>query len=238
MAVRPWSFTAGDSVPESDALAEPLRAEAAKQAAVADPPFAEAGRINAGNLRLTPLIPDRTIVCHIVTDVIIPAGQRNVLTILEQDMRSERFAEKVVALPSADSDSAEGFIKKLLAVKAREEARYPGYKVEFDVACPRLDLVDKVQRLGIQALAFSSEGGGDIVQVEGVILALRALRTGSAAALMAAYERITGKAIAITTGDVNEIARAIVFILPLRRLDANRIGALNRLIAEYIEAAA
>jgi hypothetical protein len=55
---------------------------------------------------------------------------------------------------------------------------------------------------------------------------------------MAAYERITGKAIAITTGDVNEIARAIVFILPLRRLDANRIGALNRLIAEYIEAAA
>ncbi len=194
--------------------------------------------IHTENLNYTPTIPDKTILCHIVADSILPAGQRNMLKALEQDMRDEKYGEKVVSLSVADSASPEEFMKELERIKAREEARYPGYKVQFDVACPGQGLVEKVQKQGMQALAFEKEGDGDIVQVEGVILALRALGTGSINNLLNVYKFLTGRELAPGTNDINELARMMLFVLPVRKLDANRIGTMNRLIEENIKSAA
>jgi len=195
-------------------------------------------RLHAENLKFTPTIPGKTIICHIVADSILPAGQRNMLKALEQEMRNKKYSEKVVSLSVKDPGSPEDFMKELERIKAREEARYPGYKIRFDVACPGMDLVGRIQASGIQALAFSKEGDGDIVQVEGIILALRALQTGSIDSLLKAYKFLTGKDLAAGTHDINELARMILFILPVTKVDVDQIGKVNRIIEENIKTAA
>jgi hypothetical protein len=96
---------------------------------------AETSMIHAENLNYTPTIPNKTILCHIITDSILPAGQRNMLKTLEQEMRNEKYSEKVVSLSAKDSSNPKEFMDELGRIKAREEAKYPGYKIQFDVAC-------------------------------------------------------------------------------------------------------
>jgi predicted dehydrogenase len=200
----------------------------------------EAEMINSANLELTPDIPERTILCHVVTDSILPDMQlkEGVLNRLEANMRSPKFGEKIVALSVKNPDNAAEYMAKLSELKRQIESEYQGYKVQFDVACPKPEYVESIQRLGMQALAFDREGEGDIIQIEGIILALRALRTGSIASLISAYKTITGKDYTTDKADINELAKIMLFILPVRKIDVDKIGKINKLIEEYIKAAA
>jgi len=199
---------------------------------------AEANRIHAENLDRTPATKDRVISCYIVANSILPVEQSNMLKTLEQEMRKEKYGEKVVSLLVKDSGNPEEFMRELEKVKALEEARYPGYEVQFYIACPSTDLVGKIQGLGMQALAFEKEGDGNIVQVEGIMLALRAIQTGSINNLINVYKFLTGRELTASTNDINELARTILFILPARKVGVNALGTLNRLIEENIKAAA
>lgn len=160
------------------------------------------------------------------------------LKTIEQEMRNEKYDEKVVSLSAKDSNSQKEFMRELERTKAQEKARYPGYKVQFDVTCPSKDLVSKIQGLNMQALAFTKEGDGDIIQVEGIILALRALQTGSINNLLSVYKLLTGRELTVGITDINELAKMMPFILPVRKVDINAIGTLNRIIGENIETAA
>lgn len=200
----------------------------------------EARRVHDENMKIEymPTIPDKTILCHIVTNSILPVQQRDMLKTLEQEMRSEKYGEKVVSLSIAASASPEEFMAKLEMVKAQIELQYQDYAVQFDVACPSKDLVSKIQRLGMQALAFTKEGDGDIIQVEGIILALRALQTGSINNLLDVYKLLTGREQTVGTNDINELAKMMLFILPVRKVDVNALGTLNRIMEENIKTAA
>ena len=207
-------------------------------------PQVEAERIHAENLKIEymPAIPDKTILCHIVADSILPDGQKDMLKRLEQEMRKrDDYSEKVVSLSVSNPNNQEEFMRELERIKAQEEKRYQdkGYTVQFDVACPSIDLVASIQdKLGIQALAFAKEGEGDIVQVEGIILALRVIRTGNVDDLLKVYKLLTGKEFKTDINDIKELAKNILFILPVTRLDINEIGTINTLIEENIKNAA
>ncbi|MBF0494344.1 MAG: hypothetical protein HQL28_04355, partial [Candidatus Omnitrophica bacterium] len=102
----------------------------------------EADAIHTENLNNTPTIAEKTIICHIVAESILPEGQRVMLkTKLEKEMRGKNYYEKIVSLPAGLSGTTEEFMRELARIKAREEAEYRGYKVEFDVACPTKELV-------------------------------------------------------------------------------------------------
>jgi len=198
----------------------------------------EVYRIHDENLNYAPAIRDKTILCHVVTDSILPVQQRDILKTLEQDMRNEKYCEKVVSLSVKNLSDPKEFMKELEKVKAREEARYSGSKVQFDVACPSKDLVSNVQKLGMQALAFTKEGDGDIIQIEGIIMALRALQTGDMNRLLSVYRSLTGMDWTTEAQDIDKLAKELLFILPVRRVDVNAIGTLNRIIEDNVKAAA
>lgn len=214
--------------------AQPARSEALADA------VAEANRINAENLKLTPVIADKTILCHIITQSILPDCQKDSLNRIESELRKEKYREKVAVLSVKDPENADEFMAALEEVKRRgwiQEYRDRGYTVEFDVACPRKELVGRIQRQGMRALAFAAEGDGAFAQPENIIAALRALRTLSIDALIDAYKRITGKDCRMSSTDIMELARSLLFTLPLKA-DINAIGTLNRLTEENIASAA
>ena len=156
-------------------------------------PILQAARIHVENLKYAPTIPEKTMLCHIIADSILPIGQRNMLKMLEQDMRGKEYSEKVVSLSGVSHDNSEEFIAALSRVKAGAEKIYREQgieRVEFVAACPNTALVSKVQSvLGIKAIAFkpSKENEVDIIQVEGIMLALRALHSGKIETLKAAF---------------------------------------------------
>jgi HAD superfamily hydrolase (TIGR01549 family) len=200
----------------------------------------EAATIHNENLRLTPTVHDKTIICHVVTDSILPDMQlkEGILSRLESKMRSPKYGEKIIALSVKDPNNTEEFMAKLSELKKQIETKYEGYKIQFDVACPREDLVEKIQKEGMQALAFKRDGEGEVIQVEGIILALRALRTGSIASLISAYKTITGNDYTTDKTDIKELAQIMLFKLPARKIDVNQLGTINRLIEENIKKAA
>jgi hypothetical protein len=124
--------------------------------------------------------------------------------------------------------------------RAEYRDEYKNYTFMFDVACPNLDVVSKVQNeLKIPALAFArKESGGDIVQVEGIVLALRALQTGSIDKLLRAYKIVTGDEAVSDTSDINELAKRLLFTLPVAKVGVDEIGKINRLIEDNIKQAA
>jgi hypothetical protein len=201
----------------------------------------EARGIHDENLSRVPEIPERTIICHIIAESILPVTQarEGILNRLESKMRSDNFSEKIVALSGAAGEAA-AFMRELERIRAREEGRYKGYKVIFDVACPDKDWVGMVQRSGMKALAFTAEGEGDIVQVEGIILALRALQDEKASVkdLVGVYKLLSGKDYQTALTDIDELARTLEFVLPARKIDVDRIGVINRIIEEKIKSAA
>jgi hypothetical protein len=201
----------------------------------------EADNIHAANLKLTPDIAAKTLVCHIIADSIVPAGQQRMLKTVAEELRKDKYPEKVISLSVNESDSADEFMRKLETAKGErwiKEYLDKGYTITFDVACPRQDLVQKVQAAGMQALAFNKEGDGDIVQVEGIIMALRALGTGKMDELLKAFKLLSGKDATVSAQDIMELAQKLTFILPLRKIDTNRIGALNSIIEKNILSAA
>ncbi len=205
--------------------------------------MAESSAIHEESLRLTPTIPDKTILCHIITDSIVPAGQRNMLKQLEKNMRGSEYSEKVVALSVKTPDK---FVEKLTVLMERQRELYKGYTVQFDVACPDTGLVNAVleSNLGVKALAFEpcSEMEFDLVQVEGIIMALRALNSGKIESLRDAFRFLTGKELpselsAVT--DINELIRKLIFTLPAAKVaDYKERHRLNNLIRDNIKQAA
>lgn len=201
----------------------------------------EANSIHIENLKFVPDNPEKTLVCHIVTESIVPESQHRMLNSVAEELRKEKYPEKIAVLSADESISADDFMRKLEEVKGQKwikEYLDKGYTITFDVACHRQDLVQKVQDAGMQALAFSIEGDGGIVQVEGIIMALRALGTRKMDELLKAFRILAGRDASVSAKDVMELARRLTFILPLRRIDTNRIGALNGIIVKNILAAA
>lgn len=210
----------------------------------------EAQRMHEENLRNSPAtIPGNTILCHVIAESMLPLGQRNMLMSLEKEMRDKKYREKVVCLPDVSFDKPEEFIAALKRLKEETEKNYIAQgieRIEFDIACPNTDLVDRVQRaFGMKALAFESCEGRrvDIAQIEGIMLALRVLQSGDMERLEAAFKFITGADIPPDllkkVHDISELARKIVFILPAAKsIDYNEIIELNDIIKKNIEAAA
>src|SRR3989338_4912108 len=121
-------------------------------------PILQAARIHVENLKYAPTIPEKAMLCHIIADSILPIGQRNMLKMLEQDMRGKEYSEKVGFLSGVSHDKPEEIIAAIEKIKAETERRYKEQgieRVEFVAACPNTALVSKVQSvLGIKAIAF------------------------------------------------------------------------------------
>ncbi len=207
----------------------------------------EAVRVHKENLaKYKPAIPEKTILCHIIADSILPYKQRSILQDLEKDMAGSNYIEKVVQLKINDSSD---FIDELKKVMDAKRKKYEGYNVQFDVACPSTEIVRKVldSALGVKALAFEpcKETEIAIIQVEGIILALRALNidtiAGKIETLREAFKFLTGKELPhelLDVTDINEFIKRIIFTLPVTKVDYNSIEKLNEIIRKNIEAAA
>ena len=118
---------------------------------------------------------------------------------------------------------------------------YEGYKVEFVVACPNTKLVEEAinSGLGVKALAF--EPCKEPAQVEGVILALRALYTDDINRLRAAFEFLANRKLSLEEAsitDINEFAKRVAFILPTAKILDNEVRRFNELISNNIKTAA
>ncbi|MDO8525352.1 MAG: hypothetical protein Q7S07_02570 [Candidatus Omnitrophota bacterium] len=215
----------------------------------------EARRIYDENLRpeYMPAITGKTILCHIIPDSILPAGQgEKLLNPLESSMRGIQYVEKVAYIGVNNSGS---FMKQVQEAMARVEDSYrreygeeafKDYIVEFDVACPSTEEVVKIReekefKGKVRALAFEpcKDPEVDAVQAHGIILALRALRTDDLARLKAAYLFLGGEKPGlekITTIEQFIIERT--FKLPsAKKLDNNK-RKFNELISRYIREAA
>lgn len=204
-------------------------------------------RIHGENLKYTEVIPKNTILCHIITDSILPLNQRPMLQKLEKNMAGSGYSEKVVRLKVSDPANFMEELRNLIAAKIKE---YEGYNVRFDVACPGTEYVNAVLNsdLGIKALAFQpcNESEVGVAQVEAIILALRAMqldaKTDGIEALKEAYKFLMGKDLTAEElsglKTLNDFLRRITFTLPVTKVDYNNIEKLNRLIRENIESAA
>ena len=200
---------------------------------------AEAARIHTENLKYTPTIPEKTILCHIITDSILPDGQRNVLQMLEQDMRDNSYAEKVVCLSNTNPAD---FIKEVRTLMARQRELYKDYTVKFDVACPSTDLVVAILNsgLGVKALAF--EPCKEDAQLEGIIMALRALGNDNLDSLQKAFEFLSGNKIDLAKlgiTSIDEFVKRVAFILPTaKEINYEDRRRLNDIIRENVKTAA
>jgi len=197
---------------------------------------AEAVRIHEEDLKIEnmpdiPTTPDKTILCHIVTDSIVPLEQRNILKVkLEQAMDKEnRHIERVALLSGANAEDPEAYIRDLerLMQKKSEHYRSIGYtNVRFDVACPNIGLVNSLleKNIGVKAIAFKpcESDVFSVVQAEGIILALRALYSGDIDKLKAAFvslskTELSQEQAAIT--NIDDFIKAVSFILPAAKIE-------------------
>jgi len=205
----------------------------------------EAGRIKAGDRAYAPEnVPAKTMICQIIPDAIIPAGQRNMIQGLEQYMKrpEHNYIERIVRLRT---ETPAEFMHLLKQEITRQRGLNPGYNIEFYVACPGTKdvkdiLADKElgETLKVQALAFKPCGPEvNAVQVEGIMLALRALRKGPAS-LRSAYEFLSGSTLERMPDTIEEFVTNILFTLPPARIDIDAVDEFNRIISENIKTAA
>ena len=123
--------------------------------------------------------------------------------------------------------------------------QYKDWTVEFDVACPDTGKVEDILNsgLGIKALAFKPCEGtdDDMVQPEGIMLALRALHTGDIEKLKQAFVFL-GNTLSMeqaAIADINKFIKEVTFILPGAKVEEYRERRrLNDLIEENIKQAA
>ncbi|MBN1872561.1 MAG: hypothetical protein JW800_08315, partial [Candidatus Omnitrophica bacterium] len=214
----------------------------------------DAERIHRKNLDNPPNIAEKTILCHIITESIVPVEQRNTLKVMvEQEMnkpmaKGMEYRERVVCLSGANADNLKEFIRDLRGEmqKRTDEYRRSGYtSVQFDVACPNTRLVSAIlNEVGIKALAFEPYRGGEfsVVQIEGIMLALRALRSCDIKRLKAAFAFLAGGILSAQQSaieDINEFIQKVTFILPAAKIeDTDDLAKINNLIATNIRNAA
>lgn len=204
----------------------------------------EADRIHIENIEYTPAVLQKTILCHIIADSILPDSQRNMLRMLAKNMRNENYSEKVISFSVNDPND---FINEIEALIAKQREEYKDYVVEFDIACPNISLVKAIlgKNLGIKALAFETcrdSGLNAMIQVEGIVLALRALHSGRVESLQKAFRIVTGDELSPELSsiiDADEFARKIIFILPVTKtMDYSESRRLGNIMKENIEVAA
>jgi len=203
-----------------------------------------------------PTVLDKAILCHIITDSIVPDGQQKMLKVsLEQNMEKEAakgigYKEGFACLSGANAGNSREYVRDLqnLMKKKRDDYRALGYTdVRFGVACPDTGLVSAVigSNLGVKALAFKPCNGDDfnIVQVEGIMLALRALDSGDIKKLKTAFARLAGgnklspEHSAITT--IDQFVETVSFILPAAKIENyGEHKRINDLITANIKQAA
>lgn len=207
----------------------------------------EERKIHAENLKYTPPVANNTVLCHIVAPSILPEGQRGMLNRLDSGMRSRKYIEKMLELKT---DGSGDFIEQIKDTMQRTQKIYEkaygkdyvNYTFKFDIACPNLDLVRRVQvELGLPALAFApEEGGGNMVQAENIMLALRALRismeTNDIQILINAYVFITGNRAGSGIKNIAKFTRTKLFAMP--KVNVDELGRINALIEKNIKTAA
>jgi hypothetical protein len=216
----------------------------------------EADRIHAENMKREniPAIADKEILCHIITDSILPAeqpyNQRNMLKVsIDQAMDKEnKHIERIASLSGDNAGNPDRYIEDLRALMKRKQDLYTslGYtKVRFTLACPDVKLVDKVLGSGIdiKALAFKpcDTSRFNLAQPEGIMLALRILDSGDLAKLKSVYaflakHPLSPEDAAIT--DINIFIRKVAFILPAAKVEDYELRRTNRYLAYQIWQAA
>ncbi len=215
----------------------------------------EAERIYKENLKreYMPVIPNKTILCHIIPDSILPAGQGAAwLDPLQSSMRGVQYSEKVAYFAA---DSSGKFADQVQDAMTKAENSYretygeeafKDYTVEFDVACPSTEEVGKIrEKFGdkVRALAFErcDDPEVDAVQAHVIILALRALRTDDLMRLKTAYKFLGGEKsdpdlAKIMT--IEQFVMEVTFKLPSAKKLDNDKRKFNELISKYIRQAA
>ncbi|MDD5440048.1 MAG: PfkB family carbohydrate kinase [Candidatus Omnitrophica bacterium] len=204
----------------------------------------EAQRIHDENLRpeYMPAIPKNKILCHIIAESILPVEQRKLLHALEKETRGGAYSEKIVALSTEEPDK---YIDELRSLMARQAELYKDRVVEFDITCPSVALVGKVQReLGVRAVSFKPCEGGvfEVAGIEYILLVLRALDTGNIDLLKEAFAFVPGNKLSaeqLAMTDIDLFVKAVTFILPAVKVeDYDERKAMNDLIERFIEEAA
>jgi len=182
---------------------------------------------------------------YIITDTIVPSGQRDLIKKLEQYMAKPRkkYIERIVHL---DNENPDDFINNLKNIIADRVEKSNGNDIEFYVACDGMGDVRKILGdtelsggiLNVKALAFEySKPEINAVQVQGIMLALRALRKGPDS-LKTAYKFLTGKDLEEGIDDMVEIMKNVIFTLPPARIEIDEIDDLNRIIAKNVKTSA
>lgn len=216
----------------------------------------EAKKIHDANIehaKYMPMPNEKKMVCHIIADSVIPYEQRErVVKRLEQDrdMRSDDCREKVIRFEDVKEKDFIATLKGLIE-KKRSEYEARGFEVEFDLACPDTKLVaaimedktlSKIGPNGVRALAFKSpELGINDIQVEGIMVALRALRSGDLDVLRRVYNLLSGRELSkdeLSLNDINDFVRRITFTLPAVKVDFSERRRINDLIVKKIKTAA
>ncbi|MFH1395390.1 MAG: WD40 repeat domain-containing protein [Candidatus Omnitrophota bacterium] len=190
------------------------------------------------NLELTSGIKKERVLCHIIADSIIPGElQKQMVQELEQETRKDKYKEKIVRLEGSNTvDFIEELTKEMK--RLRKYYKEKGIEVDFDVAAPDTGVNKRIEKeLGTKALAFRVDEKS-FVQVEGIILALRALHSNNLERLYEVYKLITGKNLDPSEDikTIQDFMREIVFVLPeCRELDHDLLIELNRNIREMIK---
>ncbi|MDD3905932.1 MAG: hypothetical protein PHS46_05310 [Candidatus Omnitrophica bacterium] len=215
-------------------------------AIITDSAVAEAGRIHEENKKYRPkdLGKTKTILCHIAAEEIFPYIQRDMLrALLQQEMEKDaKCGEKVALLPVCGPSDFVDEVKRLIDRKRADYAiEYPGYEVEFDVACPSTEIVNKVldSGIGIRALAF--DPCQNDVQPEGIILALRIRRLDDIGRLKAIFEFLARRPLSMkeqSQADINNFVRSVPFKLPTAKLLDNDKRRFNKMASDNVMSAA
>jgi len=193
--------------------------------------------IHMKNLEFVPSIGEKRVLCHIIADSIIPGElQKQMVQELEQEMRKDKYSEKIVRLEvSSTADFVEELTKEM--EKLRKEYRKKGIEIDFDVAVPDTGINKRIQEeLKTNVLAFRVDEKS-FVQVEGIIMALRALHSDSLERLYEVHKLITGKELNSQNAikSIQDFMREVVFDLPqCRELEYELLKELNENIKKMI----
>jgi len=205
-------------------------------------------KIHQENLKHIPTVPKTTVLCHIIPDSIVPADQWELLSDLEQELakKDKGYTDRIVRLKF---DGTKDFSSQVKAAMDRYTEKYSdqdkGCVYEFDIACPGTEFVDSLLKSGLgktfknRALAFAP--CKEPAQVEGIILALRVLRSGSIKDLIALSKILPVDHPELIEGmtSVEDFIKRITFIMPLIKcVDHEEVRKVNDIIREKIKNAA
>ena len=125
---------------------------------------------------------------------------------------------------------------------------FKNYTFEFGIACPGTDEVKSIlesnlaKEMSVDVKAIAFEPCEEPVQVEGIMLALRALHANSLESLKNAFASLARRGLSEEERaivDINEFVMRIKFILPsAREINYNDVLKLNHIIRDNIKTAA